>query len=272
MVKASVYTLAGEAGKEIELPTQFSEALRPDVIHRAVLAVQSAKFQPKGNYYNAGRDYTAEFEGRRRRIGQGNNIGRARLPRLKNVNRHAGYMGDVMEVPQARHGPRAHPPKVEKVLIEGINKNERRLAIRSAIAATRSKELARGRGHDVGALKELPVIVVDDFEKLDKTSKVEEVLQKLGVLQDVVKAKQKTSIRAGKGKTRGRKYKERKGPLVVVSQKCQVIGAAKNLPGVDVVEVRNLNAELLAPGTHAGRLSVWSQAAVERLSSGKLFS
>ena len=41
--------------------------------------------------------------------------------------------------------------------------------------------------------------------------------------------------------------------------------AAKNLPGVDVVTVDNLNVELLAPGTHPGRLTIWTQSAIEKL-------
>ena len=41
--------------------------------------------------------------------------------------------------------------------------------------------------------------------------------------------------------------------------------AAMNLPGVDIVNVRNLNAELLAPGAHPGRLVVWTESAFNAL-------
>ena len=41
--------------------------------------------------------------------------------------------------------------------------------------------------------------------------------------------------------------------------------AARNLAGVDVVTVAGLNAELLAPGTHAGRLTIWSESAIRSL-------
>nr|NIQ06333.1 50S ribosomal protein L4 [Candidatus Korarchaeota archaeon] len=40
---------------------------------------------------------------------------------------------------------------------------------------------------------------------------------------------------------------------------------ARNLPGVDIVKVNNLNVELLAPGTHPGRLTVWTSSALEKL-------
>jgi large subunit ribosomal protein L4e len=41
--------------------------------------------------------------------------------------------------------------------------------------------------------------------------------------------------------------------------------AAENLPGVNVVIVTDLNAEMLAPGTHPGRLTIWTSDAIKRL-------
>ena len=84
------------------------------------------------------------------------------------------------------------------------------------------------------------------------------------MMSDVERADRK-KIRAGRGKTRGRKHKLGKGPLIVVSEDKGISRAARNLPGVDIVEVDYLNAELLAPGTHAGRLVVWSRSAFELL-------
>jgi large subunit ribosomal protein L4e len=71
---------------------------------------------------------------------------------------------------------------------------------------------------------------------------------------------------------RGRKMKTPKSLLIVVGEDKGIISAARNLPGVDVVEVQGLNAELLAPGTHAGRLVVWSMSAIERLEQEALFN
>lgn len=271
-MKASVYLITGEKGKEITLPIQFSEPLREDVIHRASLGVRSKKFQPKSNYFLAGRQNTAEYFGVKDTVGTMKNIGHSRLPRLKNRNIHAGHFGDVAGVPFAKGGPRAHPPKVDKVLVEKVNKKENRLAIRSAIAATASKEVVQKHGHSVATVKAFPLIVENGAEKLDKTSKVEELFSKLGLIGDVERAKDKKKVRAGVGKTRGRRYKKRKGPLVVVSADCPLASAAINLEGVEVVEVNYLNAELLAPGAHPGRLTIWTEGAVERLGKEKLFA
>ncbi|MBU4501784.1 MAG: 50S ribosomal protein L4, partial [Nanoarchaeota archaeon] len=79
-------------------------------------------------------------------------------------------------------------------------------------------------------------------------------------------------IRAGKGKTRGRKYKTRKGPLIVVSDKCELQKSAKNIPGVDITTIRSINAELLAPGCVPGRLTIFTDKAIERLDKEKLFT
>jgi large subunit ribosomal protein L4e len=59
------------------------------------------------------------------------------------------------------------------------------------------------------------------------------------------------------------------GPLVVVAENKGIVEAARNVPGVDVVTVANLNVEMLAPGTHPGRLTVWTNSAIEKL--GELY-
>jgi large subunit ribosomal protein L4e len=64
---------------------------------------------------------------------------------------------------------------------------------------------------------------------------------------------------------RGRGKKIGKGPLIVINEDKGVSKAARNLPGVDVTVLRNLNAELLAPGANAGRLVVWVKSAFTSL-------
>ena len=79
-------------------------------------------------------------------------------------------------------------------------------------------------------------------------------------------------FRAGKGKMRGRKMKTPKSFLIVVGSDQGIGLAARNLVGVSVVEVHGLNAEILAPGTHPGRLVLWTKSAIERLESEGLFN
>ena len=121
------------------------------------------------------------------------------------------------------------------------------------------------RGHEIDNVPQIPLIVEDSLEKLNKTKDVEQALTNLGVLADVYRVRESRKVRAGKGKHRGRKMKQAVGPLIVVAEKQGLFKAADNIPGVDIVTVNNLNPELLAPGTHPGRLTLWTNGAIEKL-------
>ncbi len=268
-MKVPVYNLEGKKVKEIELPSIFSTPVRLDIIKRAVIAAQKNRIQPYGAKVKAGRESSAKFRGIRRGYGHSYNWGVSRLPRLMLPG--GRRIGRVVNVPQAVKGPRAHPPKPWKVWLHKINKKERRLAIRSALAATALLELVKKRGHRVPSNMVVPVVVTDDFEELSRTKDVREFLLKLGLEEELERASRK-KVRAGKGKMRGRRYKKAKGPIIIVSSTDKpVIKAARNIPGVDAVAVNLLNAELLAPGTHAGRLAIISEAALKKLEEEKLF-
>jgi large subunit ribosomal protein L4e len=134
-----------------------------------------------------------------------------------------------------------------------------RLALRSAVAATASKETVSSRGHIVDDVPDFPLIVVNDIQTLEKTKDVEDAFVNIGVWPDIFRVKESRKIRAGKGKMRGRKMKQAVGPLLVIDEDGGIAKAARNLPGVDVVTVDTLNVELLAPGTHPGRLTIWTR-------------
>jgi len=208
-MKATVLNLDGSRMKDIEMPGAFSAKVDFALIKRAVLSIQSARFQPKSPYKGAGREYSAQYIGMRGKPAQHRIINRevSRLPRTK--NRRYISAGTVALVPHAVKGPAAHPPKTEKVLKEKINRKEKRKAVEAAIAATAMREIVEKRGHKIGKI-ELPIVIDAKLEDLDRTKKIIEVLDKLGLFADVERAKAKRKIRAGKGKKRGRKYKTRK--------------------------------------------------------------
>ena len=45
-----------------------------------------------------------------------------------------------------------------------------------------------------------------------------------------------------------------------------------NIPGIDIVRVKDINAELLAPGGKAGRLTLWTKDAIEYMKKEKSFT
>ena len=250
-ISAKVFDLEGEEVRQLNLPRIFNTPSRPDVIKRAVVAIQSHRIQPQGRDPMAGKRNTAES----RHAG----LGIARVPRLKERGSRAAF------APGTVGGRSAHPPVAEKKIKKKIPKKEMRLAVRSAVAATGSKDAVASRGHMVDDVPDFPLVVVDDIQSLKRTQDIEEVLVKLGVWADIFRVKESRKVRAGKGKMRGRKMKQPVGPLLVISENDGVAEAARNLPGVEVVSVENLNAEVLAPGTHPGRLTVWTNSAFEKL-------
>jgi len=266
----SIYSLTGETKEKTKLPEQFNEEYRPDVIKRAVLAIQTHKIQPTAPKVHAGNFFSTYLSKRRHEYKSTYGSGRSRTPRkvMSKKGSRLNFMG--AGVPQTVGGRIAHPPKIEKIWAEKINDKERRKAIRSAIAATAVKKIVEMRGHRVGNIKEFPLIIENKAEELAKTKDVLNVLIKLGLEHELERISER-KVRAGKGKMRGRKYKTKVGPLFIVSKKCKLLESAKNIMGVDAVDVRKLNAELLAPGTQAGRLTIWSEAALKELGEKKLF-
>ncbi len=257
-MKTKVIGLDGKETKSIDLPAVFDSEYRPDLIKRAFTAKQSRGLQPHGADVTAGLRTSATYVGRRGAFRSGINRGMARLPRVKTGG---GGLGAVKRVPHAVGGRRAHPPKVEKILKKAINKKEQKLAMQSAIGATTQLELVNERGHKIEG--EVPIVVDDKFEALKKTSEVIVVLQKLGLTPDLERAKEK-KVRAGKSKKRGKKYKRKKSALIVVTDDAS-LKACRNIPGVDAVKANKLNIDLLAPGAHAGRLTVWTEGAIKQV-------
>jgi large subunit ribosomal protein L4e len=249
-VSSKVYNLEGKSVGKIKLPNVFKASLRPDIIRRAVVAIQSNKHQPQGRDVMAGKRTTAES------LGVGRGI--ARIPRISRTSRAAFAPGTV-------GGRAAHPPVSEKKIVKKIPKKEKRLALSSAIAATGMKETVAARGHIVDDVPDFPMVVTEDLQNVKKTQDLKGIFMNLGLWPDVFRVRESTKVRAGIGKMRGRKRKRAVGPLIVVSENGGIVEAAHNVPGVDVVYVKDLNAELLAPGTHPGRLTVWVKSSIEEL-------
>jgi large subunit ribosomal protein L4e len=267
-MKADIHNLQGEKVKTLELPEQFNEEVRPEIIKRAVLSIQSNKRQPYGSKPGAGMRYSSKLSRRRRKYKTAYGHGISRVPRKIMSRRGRNFFWVGARAPNTVGGRRTHPPKAWKIWSQKINTKERRLAIRSALAATCDKELVKQRGH---LFTNVPFIIESDFESVKTTKAALNILLKLGLAQELERSSVKR-IRPGMGKTRGRGYTRKKGPLIVVSGRCALYNSAKNIPGVDIVSVESLNAELLAPGCMLGRLTIFTDKAIERMAKEKLFT
>ena len=262
-MKVDVFDLQGKPKEKIDLPKVFSEHIREDLIRRAVLVTMSRQRQPYGTDPMAGKRTSAHYHGYRRHRYTMMNREMARMPRLHGkLSPH--LMWRPRFAPQVKGGRQAHPPKVEKIFELKINKKEKKKAIRSAIAATANKEIVLKRGHRIENVKELPIVVEDKIQELKKTKELIDFFVKIGLVKELERISKK-KVRAGKGKMRGRRYKTKVGPLIVVAEDKGIGKAVSNLLGADFCTVSKLSAYDLAPGTDAGRLTIWTESAIKKL-------
>jgi large subunit ribosomal protein L4e len=146
-----------------------------------------------------------------------------------------------------------------------INQNQRRYAVASALAASALPSLVLARGHRVEKVQEVPLVVSDAAESLNKTKAAVELLKAVKAYADVVKVSNSRKLRAGKGKMRNRRHRQRRGPLVVYNNDQGLVKAFRNIPGVETCNVKHLNLLQLAPGGHMGRFIVWTEGAMNAL-------
>jgi len=245
--KLNVYDLEGKVTGETILPEIFNIEYRPDIIRRAVTAIEANKRQPYAPSPTAGMRHSVSTWGKGRGV--------SRVQRLMGSSTAAQSPNNV-------GGRRAHPPKVEKDLGKKINRKELMLGKLGALRATSEAVLVKARGHRFDEKLTVPIIVKDDFEDIKSTHEAVKALSSIGVYDDVQRAIDGKNIRAGRGKMRGRRYRIPKSLLVVVSKECKGGRSVRNLPGIDVVTPNALNASVLAPGGAPGRLMLVSESAL----------
>ena len=269
---SETYEVSVEDGSKVELPESFSSDIREDMVKDAVHSSRANRRQPYGHRTHDGK--RAPQAGMKHSVewwGKGRGVSR--------IMRKTGQR-TAAQNPHTRGGRRAHGPLVEKDWSMKFNAKQKRIARDSAIAATCNAEIVASRGHRFDESLRFPIIIDKYTEVKDgeidahdpesiplahATRKFVAMMQGLGLGDDLDRAKNGRSIRAGKGKMRGRRRRTPKSVLLVVSQTGALSKAARNIPGVDVVAARDLCAEDLAPGGDIGRLTVWTKKAIEEM-------
>lgn len=153
------------------------------------------------------------------------------------------------------------PTKIWRKWHVKVNQNQKRFAVVSALAASALPSLVLARGHRIEEIEEVPLVISDAAESYTKTKEAIALLKATKAYDDVVKVSNSRKIRAGKGKMRGRRHRMRRGPLIVYNEDNGIVKAFRNIPGVELVNVRRLNLLQLAPGGHLGRFVIWTQGA-----------
>merc|ERR1711920_434364 len=127
--------------------------------------------------------------------------------------------------------------------------------------------LVMARGHRIGEVAELPLVVSGGIESVQKTKQALDILKKVGCEEELQRVLDSKKVRAGKGKMRNRRYTMRRGPLVVYNEDNGIVRAMRNIPGVETACVDRLNLLKLAPGGNFGRFIIWTEGAFEKLNA-----
>ncbi|MBI4181885.1 MAG: 50S ribosomal protein L4 [Candidatus Aenigmarchaeota archaeon] len=237
-----LYGIDGKPKGEVQPGTAFATPVRQDLIQRAVLAERARQRQPYGVDPLAGKRTSAHYHGLRHYRNTMMNREMARMPRIHGTG---ALHFTARFVPQATKGRKAHPPKAEKDWTLKINKKERLLALRSALAAT-------AQARPAGTLA-FPIVVEDRLLQISKTRELLAFLAALGI-----PLLRERSVRAGRGKSRGRRYRTPKGPLLVVHAK------PAHALGVETVAVKDLQVSHLAPGGQPGRRCIFTETSFKQ--------
>lgn len=237
------------------LPAVLTAPIRLDVVQQVHKSLAKNKRQAYAVSEKAGHQTSAESWGTGRAV--------ARIPRVGGSGTHRS--GQAAFGNMCRGGRMFAPTKTWRKWHVKVNQNQRRFAVVSALAASALPALVLARGHRIEQIQEVPLVVASAVESVTKTREAVALLKALHAYTDVVKVSNSRKIRAGKGKLRNRRHRQRRGPLVVYNEDKGIVKAFRNLPGVEVVNVRRLNVLQLAPGGHLGRFVIWTEGAFAAL-------
>jgi len=243
------------AKTQLQMPEVFVAPIRPDIVHFVHVSMAKNKRQPYAVKDMAGHGHSAESWGTGRAV--------ARIPRVSGGG--TSRAGQAAFGNMCRKGRMFAPTKIWRKWHKRINTNQKRFAVASALAASALPALVMARGHHINNVPEIPCVVDNKVESIQKTSAAVAALQAVGAYDDVEKAKDSKNLRRGKGKMRNRRHTMRRGPLVVYNEDHGIVQSFRNLPGVEVCHVDRLNLLQLAPGGHLGRFIVWTAGAFARL-------
>ena len=236
------------------LPAVFTAPIRNDIVQFVHKEMAKNGRQAYAVNRLSGMKHSAESWGTGRAV--------ARIPRVKGSGTHAAAAGAFGN--QCRNGRMFAPTKTYRRWHRRINLHQKRYAVTSALAASAVPALLMARGHKVENIAEVPLVVEDAISKYVKTKEAVAFLEAIRAMDDVNRVNDSKQLRAGKGKSRNRRYTQRRGPMLVLADNVGV-RAFRNIFGLDLGNVNALNLLTLAPGGHLGRFLIWTQAAFQQL-------
>eukprot|EP01083_Nonionella_stella_P082353 227306_1 len=258
----TVYNISGRpTKKQVTMPDIMLSPIRADLVNFVHTNMAKNNRQPYAVQNNEGpHGIRAGHQVAAKSWGTGRAV--SRVPRVKGGGTHRAGQGAYANM--CRGGRMFAPTKVWRKWHRKINTNQKRYAVCSAVAASAVPALVMARGHRIQAVDEVPIVIENDFQKLKKTKAALHCLQALHLSNELRRCKRRY-LRAGRGKSRNRRWKHRLGPLVIYAKNNGIVQAIRNIRGVDHCNVYTLNLLKLAPGGHIGRLIIWTEDAFNAL-------
>jgi len=255
----SVFDLnnANNGVSQATLPAVMTAPIRPDIVHYVHTLMSKNKRQPYAVNSDAGMGTPAQSWGTGRAV--------SRIPRVPGGGTSRSGQGAFGNM--CRGGRIFGQTKIWRRWHRKINVSQRRYAVASALAASAVPALVMARGHRVDQVPELPLVLDDALNKISRTKDAKAVLERFGAFADVEKSKESRKLKRGVGKTRNRRYAQRRGPLVIYDKSEGLDKGFRNLSGVELTPVDHLNLLQLAPGGHLGRFCIWTKGAFDKLDS-----
>lgn len=252
----TVYSEKGEATNvHVKLPMIYKAPIRPDLVSFIHEQIRKNHRQAYAVSKEAGHQTSAESWGTGRAV--------ARIPRVRGGGTHRSGQGAYGNM--CRGGRMFAPTKVYRRWHRRVNVAQKRYAICSAVAATGVPGLVMARGHLIDEIAEVPLVISDKVEGIKKTKEAVTLLKQIKAWADIEKVYSSKRLRPGKGKMRNRRFKKKKGPLIIYNQDNGIQRAFRNIPGIDFLQVDRLNLLKLAPGGHLGRFCIWTEGAFRKL-------
>lgn len=253
----SIYDSGNPSEKtgSVPMPIALTIPLRPDLVRYVHTNVSKNKRQAYAVTPRAGYETAAESWGTGRAV--------ARIPRAPGGGTHRA--GQATFGNQARGGGMFCPTKIWRRWHRRVNVTQKRQAVVTCLAASSLPPLVMARGHRIGAVSELPLVVSNGIESVQKTKQAVELLKGVGCEEELQRIADSRKVRAGKGKMRNRRYVSRLGPLVIYDEDNGIVRSMRNIPGVETMSVSRLNILRLAPGGNFGRFLIWTEGAFKKL-------
>ena len=256
MSKLQILGIDGNKLKELSTEI-FDSTVRTDIIQKIVEAEKEK--QPYAPYYKAGLQTSASGNVKHNRHVWKTDRGKglSRYPKKRMSDKGERFTWVAAAIPGVRKGRRAHPPRILRVELK-INKKEQKLGFLSALAMIASVERIQSKYSGLKD-KEIKIklpIVLDSKILALKSGDFFDYMKKIMGDDLYEVSMQRSVVRAGRGKMRGRRYKKNAGALLVIGN-----AQEKKISGIDVKKVKDLKLEDLA--SNGARIVMFTEESIK---------